>query len=579
MYTDYEVRQIPLTLKSGRAGVEKLLAQSGLRLERVDYYAGVFPADGDELLAGAGLYGDVIKCVAVSPEARDGAMTNRLVSHLISVAMAGGHTSVKLFTKPGNEAVFRSLGFRLLATAPEAVFMETGAVGLDAYCRYLRGLRQEGRNGAVVMNANPFTRGHRYLIELAAAEVDTLYIIAVKEDLSRFTYAERLEMIRAGCCGIPNVIVCEGSDYAVSALTFPTYFIKSLDSVADTHITLDLSLFAGHIAPALGVSVRFVGSEPDDELTARYNALMKSQLPASGIMVEEIERLPDEGVAVSASVVRHCLDCGSLHRASRIVPRTTVPFLIGDLATVALRQELDAAPKPGLVDPFDNGAHDDMDHALMSASIDSLRGCFMELAQNGFNTRLRIDELIEIGKIGEESMLQATHGVNTHKGALFSLGLAVAAAARQWQLKGSVTTPALRDSIAELAGLFPEPEGTHGAEVRQRYGIEGALEHARRGYPGMFDRWLPFYSRNRGDKNALLKTLLLIMSDLADTNIYFRKGPEAADDVRRRAALLFNDFSIQALESMNADFKRDRISPGGAADMLALTLFVHSVTN
>ncbi len=579
MYTDYEVRQIPLTLKSSRASVEKLLAQSGLRLERVDYYAGVFPVDGDELLAGAGICGDVIKCVAVSPEARAGAMTNRLVSHLIGVAMAGGHTSVKLFTKPGNEAVFRSLGFRLLATAPEAVFMETGAVGLEAYCRYLRGMRKEGRNGAVVMNANPFTRGHRYLIERAAAEVDTLYVIAVKEDLSRFAYVERLEMIRSGCRDMHNVIVCEGSDYAVSALTFPTYFIKSLDSAADTHITLDLSLFAGHIAPALGVSVRFVGSEPDDELTARYNALMKSQLPVSGIMVEEIKRLHDEGVAVSASVVRHCLDCGSLHMASKNAPRTTVPFLIGDLATVALRRELDAAPKPGLVDPFDNGAHDDMDHALMSVSINSLRGCFMELAQKGFNAWLRIEELVGIGKAGEESMLKATHGINTHKGALFSLGLAVVAASRQWQLNGSVTTSALRDSIVKLAGLFPEPKGTHGAEVRERYGIGGALEHARRGYPGLFDRWLPFYSHNRGDENVLLKTLLLIMSDLADTNIYFRKGPETADDVRHRAALLLNDFSVQALESMNADFKKNRISPGGAADMLALTLFVYSVTS
>ena len=128
-------------------------------------------------------------------------------------------------------------------------------------------------------------------------------------------------------------------------------------SRTSTHITLDLDLFARHIAPALGVKTRFVGSEPIDELTARYNELMQEQLPQHGIEVKTVERLTEGGQAVSASRVRQALADGSLNQASALVPATTVPYLIAHLATDALRVELNTTPKPGLVDRNDNGAH------------------------------------------------------------------------------------------------------------------------------------------------------------------------------------------------------------------------------
>lgn len=104
------------------------------------------------------------------------------------------------------------------------------------------------------MNANPFTKGHRYLVETASKMVDNLYIIVVKEDKSLFSYQERKSMIEQGTKDIENVVVCKGSDYAISAATFPTYFLKELTDATDTHITLDLDLFSTYIAPALGIS-------------------------------------------------------------------------------------------------------------------------------------------------------------------------------------------------------------------------------------------------------------------------------------------------------------------------------------
>lgn len=584
MYSDYEIRQLPLSVKSNRQAADGFLNANGLRLDAVDYYAAVYACGGEEILAGGGLCGDVIKCIAVSSGARDEGLANRLVSHLISVAMANGHTSIKLFTKPENRPMFESMGFFMIAQSPEAIFMENGGRGLSAYCRYLRTLRHEpstatgGETGAVVMNANPFTRGHRYLIEQAAAQVSRLYIIAVKEDKSQFGYAERFGMMCAGCQGIDNATVCEGSDYAVSASTFPTYFLKKIDYATDTHITLDLDLFARHIAPALGATVRFVGTEPTDGLTARYNALMKELLPGMGIRVIEIERLGEDGEAISASAVRRSLAGGRLQEAVRMVYPTAVPYLISSLVVAALQKEVDTTPKPGLVDRNDSGAHCDMDHRLMTRSIRTLHPFFTRLAALGFHTELPdVEKVRAMGMDAERAMLQATGGVNTHKGALFAFGLTTVATAWLLYNHGKVAANSLRETVSAMARRFPAPQGTHGSEVFGHYAVKGALANACDGYPQLFCDWLPFYRNARGDEYALHKTLLRIMSSLDDTNVYFRKDAVTAMQVKREAGSLLNDFSVEALEAMNRRFIDANISPGGSADMLALTIFIDSI--
>ncbi len=190
MFNNFEIRQVPLSLKSSRQKVVDFLAASELRLEDVDYYAGVFAGDDDVLLAGGGLSGDVLKCIAVSDVLRDTGMSLSLVSHLLSVAQSHGHQQLKVFTKPQNKGIFENFGFHVIATAPKAILMENGN-GLRNYCNQLNDLaRDKGENrGVIVMNANPFTLGHRYLVEQAATKVDTLFIIVVKEDRSLFSYA------------------------------------------------------------------------------------------------------------------------------------------------------------------------------------------------------------------------------------------------------------------------------------------------------------------------------------------------------------------------------------------------------
>lgn len=579
MYTDYEIRQLPLTIKSNRLKVERFLAANGLRMDEMNYYAAVFSCGQDEILAGGGLCRDTIKCVAVDRRMRDEAFTNRLVSHLISTAASDGYASVKVFTKPENIRIFESLGFVLLAEAAEAVFMENGQRGMGAYRKYLESLRLNGRNGIIVMNANPFTKGHRYLIEQAARQVDNLYVIAVKEDRSQFGYSERLAMIQAGCRNLGNVTVCEGSDYAVSAATFPSYFLKTLDTASDTQMSLDLDLFARHIAPALKADVRFVGSEPEDRLTARYNEMMKSLLPPKGIRVTEIERLKDGQSVVSASSLRRFLAEGQLKKAISTAWSSTVPYLISWAAADAIRQELDTTPKPGLVDRQNSGAHNDMDWALMSGSIDILHPYFTQLAQLGYNATLpSAEEVRKIGIEAENAMLRFTCGVNTYKGALFAIGLAVTAAAHLYFTEGGIRgEESIRRKIAAIASGFTATEGTHGSSVTGKYRVNGALANACEAYPQLFGDWLPFFRRHREDSYARHKTLLRIMSTLEDTNIYFRKGAETAARVKKEAAFLLENFSVEALEEMDRNFTGENISPGGCADMLPLTIFIDTI--
>ena len=633
-----------------RQRIEAFLKRNALRIDDMNYYAAVLDDDG-EMIAGGGLKDDVIKCVAVDDAHKGEAIANTLVSHLISHANQEGYGCIKLFTKPKNRQLFESLSFRLLAEAPEAVLMETGIGGISNTVEALKKIKEESEKykeynkeckedskkckentsylntstpqhltttmqpiGCIVMNCNPFTLGHRYLIEQAAKQVERLYVMVVREDCSLFAYTERKAMVEQGVADIENVSVIDGSDYAISRATFPTYFLKRLDDAADTQMLLDLDLFRRHIAPALGATVRFVGTEPTDQLTRRYNQLMHEALKD----VREINRLEKDGNAVSASRVRKAMEEGDMNTIRQLVPPTTLPYIIAHLATQALQAELDTTPKPGLVDKDNNGAHRDMDHALMQLSINTLHPYFVRLAFLGFADTLPSHTVIrDAGIEAEKAMLEATNGVNTHKGALFSMGLAVVAAAYEEkkaaankEVRGKEREEeylsSLQLTIKALAASFPDTSGTHGSKAKQLSNgtttIKGALDNAREGYEKLFAEWLPFYNERRKshDAHALHKTLLRIMCDLDDTNVIYRTNVATAEEVKQEARALLASFEeayaaedkekcasaieekcasaeLLALKDMDRRYTERNISPGGAADMLSLTVFIGSI--
>ena len=617
-----------------RQRIEAFLKRNALRIDDMNYYAAVFDDDG-EMIAGGGLKDDVIKCVAVDDAHKGEAIANTLVSHIISHANQEGYSCIKLFTKPKNRQLFESLSFRLLAEAPEAILMETGIGGISNTVEALKKIKEESEKykeynkeckedskkckentsylntstpqhlnttmqptGCIVMNCNPFTLGHRYLVESASRMVEHLFVIVVREDRSAFSYQERKAMVTAGTADLKNVTVCDGSEYAISNTTFPTYFLKRLSDATDTQILLDLDLFRRHIAPALGAEVRFVGTEPTDELTRRYNELMMKSLGKDHVV--QIPRLENGGVAVSASRVRRAMDSNSLKEAAQLVPPTTLPYIIAHLATRALHAELDTTPKPGLVDKDNSGAHRDMDHALMSRSIRAIHPYFVRLALLGFAADMPShDDIVKTGIEAERAMFEATNGVNTYKGALFSMGLAVVAAAgKAWQ-GYSITPQALSAAISKLAFAFPDTKGTHGSKAKQTAASEtatfkGALDNAREGYPMLFNDWLPFYANlsKNGEPHALHLTLLRIMCDLDDTNIVYRTSLAMMKQVEEESRDVLSRWSEAThgtpqddggtnldtiLGDMNRSFVQRNISPGGSADMLSLVVFINGV--
>ena len=591
------------TIPRQRRQIETFLQANGLRYDDVDYYAALVDESSDEMIAGGGLKGCVIKCVAVADGHKGEAVANVIVSHLLAKANEDGYQCVKLYTKPHNRQLFESLSFRLIAEAPNAILMETGVGGIERWSEELRikndefgvtndelGVTNDELQiksvrkpiGAIVMNANPFTLGHRFLVEQSSELVERLYVVVVREDCSMFSYSERKAMVIQGVRDIGNVVVVDGSDYAVSAATFPTYFLKQISDATDTQITLDLDIYRRRIAPALGATVRFFGSEPTDPLTRRYNELMHQQLGEDH--VHEIQRKQQDGSPISASRVRKAMLEGRLWDAIQMVPPTTIPYIIGHLASMALQAELDTTPKPGLVDRNDNGAHRDMDYALMRRSIQALHPYFVRLAQIGFdNPQPRHDEIQQVGIEAEQAMFKATGGVNTHKGALFSIGLA-AVALGGMACSNNAQLHSLSNSIASLACLFPDTSGTHGSKAKANNKLKGALDNAREGYPQLFKAWLPFYLDRLAevDRYALHKTLLRIMCDLDDTNIVYRTSMETMQEVQAEARRMLEHIPETthfeaALQAMNTDYIRRNISPGGSADMLSLVVFLSCI--
>ncbi|MBO4385291.1 MAG: [citrate (pro-3S)-lyase] ligase [Clostridia bacterium] len=294
----------------------------GLRYEGGADYTVQLVSDCGEILANGSLCGKVLKFIAVDPRLQGEGAALTVVSELVSEAMMRGITKLFLFTKASNEMLFRGIGFYTLAATRDVCFMENARAGLD---RWLGSIEKfEGTVGAAVMNCNPFTLGHRYLIETAAKAVDHLYVFVVSEDRSRFPFEDRLALVKKGTEDIKNVHVMPSGDYMISFATFPTYFLKDGTDAESVYASLDAALFGERIAPKLNITKRFVGTEPYSPVTNAYNEAMKKLLPRCGVEVVEIERFR----GISASSVREALDRGELSSLKELVPDGTLRYLL-----------------------------------------------------------------------------------------------------------------------------------------------------------------------------------------------------------------------------------------------------------
>ena len=310
-----------LSLKRDQPMIEAFYARAGIRLDRgVSALFGAF--EGETLLALGGIAGNAIRSLAVEELRQGEGILPVLVTHLYQTIKDGGASGVFVITKPVYASLFSSLCFNELARTQDAALLESSNT---AFSRYLDNLPQA--DGAIVMNADPFTLGHRYLVETACAQCERLNVFVLSSEASHVPARARLQLVREGCHDLANVQVVEGGDYIISGATFPDYFFKDKNEAALAYARLDATLFAQRIAPACGIQTRFVGEEPLDPMTAAYNETLCSILPQNGIQVRVIPRKMIDGEPISASRVRALWSEARYDEIAPLVPQTTLAYI------------------------------------------------------------------------------------------------------------------------------------------------------------------------------------------------------------------------------------------------------------
>ena len=350
--SDYYISQIRPDDKPANRQLDLLLSSEGIRRDaNLDYTCGMYDEEMNIIATGS-CFGNTLRCMAVSNAHQGEGLMNQIVTHLISIQFERGNTHLFLYTKCNSAKFFGDLGFYEIARIDgQIVFMENRKTGFTSYLEKLKKeteqsevFRQFSCNdsaktkiAALVMNANPFTLGHQYLVEKAASENDILHLFIVSEDQSLVPFSVRKKLVLEGTAHLKNIIYHESGPYIISNATFPSYFQKDADAVMESHANLDLTIFV-RIAQTLGINYRYVGEEPNSQVTGIYNEIMAKKLPENQIACKIIPRKEANGSVISASTVRTALKSGKMELLKTLVPETTLRYFQSEEAAPVIEK-------------------------------------------------------------------------------------------------------------------------------------------------------------------------------------------------------------------------------------------------
>jgi len=340
--SEYFASQISPRNRRHQAQMDKLLEAEGImRDKNLSYSAGIFNDDG-QMIATGSIFENTLRCMAVSGEHRGEGLMADIVAHLVEEQTRRGNSHLFLYTKCDSAKFFGPCGFYEISRVDgRLVFMENRRDGFARYLKELVAQMPEGSlerpGAALVMNANPFTNGHAYLLDTAAKENERVVLFVLSEDKSLVPFADRLAMVKAAAAKYDNVTVVTSGSYMISSATFPSYFLKDDALVTRTHADLDATLFT-RIAAGLNLKRRYVGEEPFSAATSAYNEALASVLPASGIELRVIARKEEEGTPISASNVRKLIHDSNIEAIRPLVPDTTYDYLMSEKGQKALAQ-------------------------------------------------------------------------------------------------------------------------------------------------------------------------------------------------------------------------------------------------
>lgn len=330
---DLKLETVNLRYAEERQEVNRFLVDCGLILDEDVDYSVVLKDESGNIKGTCSKAGSIFKCFAVSEELRGEGVSSTLISSLIDRLFEEGKSHAFIFTKPDKVKIFSSLGFNLIQEVENAALLEYGMNDINRSLDTIAvkyTIDEHCERGALVMNCNPFTLGHRYLIEEASKNCSEVLLFVVEEDKSSFPFDIRYKLIKEGISDLKNVKAIPGGEYIISSATFPTYFLRNEDSRHRAYTELDAGIFARYFCKRFGIKKRFVGEEPYCKATNIYNESLEKVLPEYGVELVKIERKKSEGEWISASMVRSFLKSGKIEDVRRLIPEVTWKFLNSD---------------------------------------------------------------------------------------------------------------------------------------------------------------------------------------------------------------------------------------------------------
>lgn len=283
--------------------------------------------DDHEMIGTISTHENVIKMIGVVPNRQGEQLTSILLQHVIRHFEELQINKYFLFTKPENKHLFMGYPFSLVYETDQLVLFENKLYPISDHLLSLKLTLKpkHGERAAIVMNCNPITNGHLYLIETCAKEMNDVIIFLVEENKSVFPFEIRYQLVKKATRHLKNVHVVKSTPYIISTATFPTYFLKELSDISKAYMTLDISIFKHYFFPMFELSYRYVGTEPKDLTTEAYNEVMKKIL---GEKLKIIPRKSHHEEIISASIVRQLMQEKKYKDIKPLVPKATFHFLM-----------------------------------------------------------------------------------------------------------------------------------------------------------------------------------------------------------------------------------------------------------
>ncbi|MBU3188554.1 [citrate (pro-3S)-lyase] ligase [Clostridium bowmanii] len=323
------VQKINLLDKDAVKEVRDFLQTFQLLLDdNVDYT--IVVRQNEEIKATCSKAKNVFKCFAVSEDLRGTGVAAILMGAVSDRLFEEGIYHSFIFTKVANIDIFTSLGYELIYKIENVALLESGIYDIVKYLEQLKekyNIDTVTKKSAIVMNCNPFTLGHKYLIEEAASQSEEVLVFIVEENKSSFPFIDRYNMVKEGVSHLHNVKVINGGEYIISEATFPTYFLRKKDEILKAYTTLDASIFGKYFCKTLNITKRYIGEEPYCQVTNAYNDALKDILPTFGVEVVEVKRKAFMDDIISASKVRKLIVEGKISDIQQLVPNSTWEFL------------------------------------------------------------------------------------------------------------------------------------------------------------------------------------------------------------------------------------------------------------